>query len=252
VSISSRQRIVGRCRFADSWTAVAAVVALLACASGCELAAVGQNVEGTRLFSQGNYQGAADRFQQAMQSDPTNPDSFYNLAATLHRRGYVTKNPTELEQAESLYNQCLDRDPNHTDCYRGLAVLLTERGESEKAFSLLQGWADRSPSLADPKIELARLHDEFGDRGRSIELLTEALELSPENPRALVALGRHREQAGDPEQALACYNRSLKRNPNQPQVQHRVAALHRVAAPAAIVTPPDGTRIVTTPGVMLR
>jgi tetratricopeptide (TPR) repeat protein len=226
---------------------------LLLGATGCNLASQGQNVDGVRLFNQGNYQAASDRFRQAMESDPTNPDSYYNLAATYHRQGILRNDKTDLDQAESFYDQCLARDPDHVDCYRGLAVLLVERGESDEAFKVLERWEARSPSSAEPKIELARLRQEFGDQEQAKKYLTEALEFDPHNHRALTALGQIREQEGDHQQALAVYSRSLQANRFQPQVATRVAALQRsVGTTAAIVTPPGGTRVVATPGPATR
>src|SRR5262245_40714593 len=56
----------------------AAVIAavLLVAAGGCgSWMSSGQNSEGVRLFSQGSYDAAAQRFSQAMQTEPNNPDS---------------------------------------------------------------------------------------------------------------------------------------------------------------------------------
>jgi len=109
------------------------------------------------MYQQGYYQGALQQFQQAMATDPNNPDGFYNLAATYHRLGKLNNRRQDLDQAEGLYNQCLDRDPNHRDCYRGLAVLLLDEQRSDEAKRLLQGWATRNPMSAAPKVELARI-----------------------------------------------------------------------------------------------
>ena len=221
--------------------------AMLCITSGCQWASVGQNVDGTRHYNAGNFSAAADRFRQAMQSDPQNPDSYYNLGMTYHRQGMLRNNSEDLDQAERFYDQCLERDLNHRDCHRALAVLLVERGDAEGAQALLEGWVERSPSSADAKVELARLKSEFGDREAAIEYLTDALEYDPHHQCALTALGTMREQMGDHKQALACYQRSLRANRFQPQVQNRVASLQRRLAPNSIITPAGGTRLVEGP-----
>ncbi len=33
------------------------------------------------MYEQAYYQGALERFQQAIQTDPSNPDAYYNLGA---------------------------------------------------------------------------------------------------------------------------------------------------------------------------
>ncbi len=222
-------------------------------AGGCtHLMAQGQNAEGVRLLQQGYGQGAIVRFQKAIETEPTNPDSFYNLAAAYHQQGRAKDDAIELQQAEQFYNQCLDRDPNHRDCHRGLAVLLVEDGRSEEAFRLVEGWTERNPTNPDAKIELARLWDEFGDQKSAKDHLQQALAIDPYNVRAARALGRIYEASGDHEQALAVYGRSLDGNGLQPQVAARIASIKAAFNPVPLVTPPGGTRTVVTPGATLR
>ena len=149
-------------------------------------------------------------FKQATYSNPKDADGYYNIAATYHRMGRQEHCESDLKQAEKFYNDCLDRNPNHTECYRGLAVLLAERGDKDAAFRLVQGWADREPKSADAKVELARLYDEFGNRQAAQDCLYEAIEAQPDNARALTALAKMRDDAGDKAQALANYQRSLE------------------------------------------
>jgi Flp pilus assembly protein TadD len=214
------------------WVSLPLVACCIA-ATGCSnIASQAANVEGVRLYQQGNYQQASDRFQQAIAQDPTSPDGYYNLAASLHKAGALYSRPNDLRQAENLYNQCLERDPTHAECYRGLAVLLNETGRQPEAFTLLNNWASASPKSADPKVELARLLEEVGQTDQAKAQLVEALTVDPHNARALTALGRLRDQSGDHAQALANYQRSLSLNRFQPEVAARVAQLQgAVGAP---------------------
>lgn len=217
--------------------------------TGCgEFAAQGRNSEGVRLFQQARYPEAMQQFQQATYDDPGDADAYYNMAATYHRTGKLERRQADLEQAERYYNQCLDRHPNHAECYRGLAVLLAEQGRKDDAFRLVEGWVMRQPCSADAKIELARLNDEFGNRQVAKDQLVEALAIEPENARALAALGKIREDAGDRAQALANYQRSYLRDNRQPEIAARIAALQVAAAPSmtAPTSPPavdQGTRM---------
>jgi tetratricopeptide (TPR) repeat protein len=231
------------------------LAALLLGLAGCGgFNASGRNAEGVRLFQQAQYQDAIKQFQEAIYADPNNADGYYNLAAAYHRIGRLEHRQADIDQAESNYNLCLDRNPNHTDCYRGLAVLLVEQGRNDEAFRLLDGWVQRQPGVADAKIELARLYDEFGNRQAAKEHLIEALTIAPDNPRALTALGKLREDAGDKVQALANYQRSLQYDNRQPQVASRLSALQggvpgtATNAATASVAPPvvePGTRMAT-------
>lgn len=217
---------------------VALAAPLAALLAGCNVVSQAQNTEGVKMYLSGYYDGALQRFQQAIATDPNDPEGYYNLAATYHKLGVLQQNPAYLDQAESLYNQCLDRSPNNDDCYRALAVLLVERGRSDQAFRLLQGWAQRSPQLADPHIELARLYHEGGEREQAKQQLLSALEADPWNSRALAALGRIREELGDPQQALRDYERALYQDRFQPELAARVASLRNALYPATMPAAP--------------
>ncbi len=236
------------------WGMVLAGLSLLTAAGCGGIAAQSQNAEGVRLFDQGRYQDAMRQFEQAVVSDPNNADGYYNLATICHRLGVLNNDPSQLAQAEHYYNQCLDRDENHRECYRGLAVLLVEQQQSEEAFRLLQLWADRNPTSAEPNIELARLFEEFGDLKAARERLTKAITVDPRNARALAALGRVREQAGEHALALNNYQQSLWHNQFQPGVAARIAALQPALGPPGptLSAPPDETWVASRNTIPLR
>lgn len=213
-------------RLVNCWV----LLALIAIASsGCRWTSMGQNTLGVRLYQQGRYTEALQQFQTAQKSDPSNPDTFYNLGATYHKLGVAQKDNQLIGQAESLYNQCLDLQPNHVDCHRGLAVLLAESGRPDRAMALLKNWATNNPQMADPRIELSRLNQEFGQGKLAEQYLDEALALNPNDYRAWSARGQMREASGnldDQRQALQNYQQSLAINSLQPELYQRVAALN--------------------------
>lgn len=209
------------------WLGILAITSL-ACLSfpGCRWTSLGQNTSGVQLFQQGRYPEALQQFEAAKQSDPTNPDSYYNLASTYHKMATVNKDSKLFEQAEALYNQCLDIAPNHTDCNRGLAVLLVESNRPDSAFELMKRWAQKSPNLSEPRIELSRLYQEFGQNKVAEQYLDEALAMDPNNAKAWSAKGRMRETSNDLQQAVDNYQRSLAINSLQPELYQRVAAIN--------------------------
>ena len=240
-------------RIANQKSAKFAAAFMLLTSLGCGMMSSGQNSEGVRLFQQGNYDAAAQRFRQAMQTEPNNPDSYYNLAAYYHRQGKLQSRGVDLSQAESYYRQCLDRNPNHIEARRGLAVLLVEQGRSEDAFKMMEEWETQNPGLAAPKVELARMFEEFGDKDAAKQHLTSALAIAPDDPRALAALGKLREESGDMNQALANYQRSLAVNRFQPELAQRVNTLQASGVtPAANYIPAGGTRVVAGPNGTIR
>lgn len=217
--------------------------ALLCCCtlSGCHFGARSQNGNGVAMFQQGRYAEALQYFEQAKQTDAANPDTYYNLASTYHKLGVAAKDPKMLDNAESIYNQCLDLSPNHVDCHRGLAVLLVDKGQADKGFTLLKNWAARNPTMADPRIELARLNQEFNQNKIAEQYLNEALALDPNNYRAWAFKGNMRESAGDLMQAVQNYNQSLALNAAQPELYQRIGALNVRLSQAPPPTSPATT-----------
>jgi len=246
-NVNAGPAIAGR-RDLKRATAMALCVAVLAILPGCRMAADGQNQQGVRLFQQGQYQPAMQKFEQALATDPRNADAYYNLAASMHNMGSAKNDKDMLNQAELLYNQCLDIDENHVDCHRGLAVLLKETGRSDRSFALLKNWVNAQPNLADARIELARAYEESGDLQAAMLHLNHAVGLDQTNHRAWAALGHIREETGDLDQALTNYQRALDLNHFQSGVAERVATLSRNAQGNLNgATPPGGTRTVTNP-----
>ncbi len=208
----------------------ALLVIAISSLAGCQWASNGQNAQGTQLYEQGQYTAAMQQFQKAIASNPTDPDGYYNLAATTHRLGNQRQDAALLEQAEALYNQCLDHNENHIECHRGLAVLLVDTGRPDKAFALMKNWASQNPQLADARIELARLYEEYGDPATAKRYLEDAVQQDPNSARAWLALGKLRESSGELTQALANYQRSYSLNNMQPMVVERMAFLNRQLA----------------------
>ncbi len=204
--------------------AVFAVIGLSV--SGCQLGSRNRNGQGVALYQQGRYAEALQYFEQAKQTDAANPDTYYNLASTYHKLGAAAKDSKMMDNAEAMYNQCLDLSPNHVDCHRGLAVLLVDMGKADKGFTLLKNWAIANPSLSEPRIELARMHQEFNQTKAAEKYLDEALAMDPNNHRAWAYKGSLRESSGDLMQAVQNYQQSLALNATQPELYQRIGALN--------------------------
>lgn len=216
--------------------------------SGCgNFSAAGKNAEGVRMFQQARYDEALRLFQQARFDDPSNADAHYNIAATLHEMAMRSQRLEDVHQAEQAYRMCLDRNPNHREAYRGLAVLLARQGRTNEAFALLQRWVEQQPTSADARIELARLCDESGHKPLAENLVLQALSVEPNNARALTALGKLREEAGRHAEALAAYQKSYATDDRQSELPTRIAALQTVLPSPAWSSGP-GWQPTTAPG----
>lgn len=215
--------------------------AVLLC--GCQTSTT-FNGRGVKDFQQGNYQNAAEEFQQAIAANPEDPDGYYNLAATLHDWGRRTGDDKLLEQSENLYHRCLDLDGEHVDCYRALAVLLVDTDRKDNAMTLLERWGQRSPNSSEPFVELARLQQELGNDESAVQYLARALDVDSTNPRAWAALGQLREGEGRLAQALTNYQHAYALNRGHPGVPERIASLQqRIAMAPASAEGGNGPRL---------
>jgi Tfp pilus assembly protein PilF len=205
-----------------------------------------KNTEGLRYLGQARYNDAKIAFETALKADPNNPDTYYNLASTYHQSakvslqiGQVADAQLQYDQAVRNYQLCLEKAPNHTEAYRGLAVLYIETQNADAAFNLLINWYNTNVTSAEPKIELARLYQEFAQISQiqnrpeiakecldsATKMLQSALAIDPDNYRVFRALGYLKEQSGDIQGAIADYQRSFQVNPQQKDIENRIAAL---------------------------
>ena len=204
--------------------------------SGCGVASTGQNIQGKRMFEQGQYAQAINAFQGAVQNNPRSADGWYNLGATYYYLGRAQKNSEWLQTADNYFRQALAVDPGHSDSWRSLAAMMVESNRTQEAFQLIQSWRANAPGSAEPVIELARMNSESGNLPAAKQLLVDALNIDPKNARALTALGVLREQSGETQLALENYIRSYQANNMQPEVAQRIAALQGTVQ-SAPVTP---------------
>lgn len=202
-----------------------ALFAIHSSQTGCNLGQQYNNVSGRQAYDLAQYPTAINEFQKALIKNPNNPDTLYNLGASLYAQGKQAKNTQFLGQAEQLYRQSIAVNDQHVDAHRGLAALLIETGREKYAFDLINQWKDRYPGSTEPIIELARLYQEYGDNRRAIDLLADALRIDSNSVRALKAMGHVREVQGQTHLALDNYLRVLQINNQEAAVAQRVASL---------------------------
>jgi tetratricopeptide (TPR) repeat protein len=178
------------------------------------------NQDGVVHLHHQNYDAARQSFQQALELDPQNQVTLYNVAAAAHRGGdYAT--------AERCYRDCLELVPGSRTCRHGLALLMLQQDRPADAAHMVDAWLADHPELADAHAEKGWLLREQGDLPAAQERLHQALEIDSGNARALAELGIIYETYHYPERAYLLYERSLKRDPHQQEVVARFAKLRR-------------------------
>lgn len=128
-------------------------------------------------------------------------------AVACHQRG-------ELVQAEQLYAQVLQSDPNQFDALHMLGVIRLGQGRHDEALKLIGAALKAHPESARAQANYGRALSEIGRYEEALGSFDRALALRPDYPEALharanalSALGRHAE-------AFASFDRALALRPD--------------------------------------
>jgi tetratricopeptide (TPR) repeat protein len=198
------------------------IAGLALCVTGCE-STVQERVrdyhnDGLRRREQGDYAGARQSFQAALELKGDDAGLLYDVAECSDRLG-------DVPGAERFYLACLRRDPNHPACRHALCSLLVRSNRRDEAVHMVEDWLTREPKLAEPYAEDGWLWHQAGDLPRAQARLEQALGMEPHNVRALDELARVYEEMYRFDRALVLYERSLRQDPQQPDVARRVGEL---------------------------
>lgn len=187
-----------------------------------------RNSEGLRYYNGGKYEDALASFQTAARLNPDDPEIYYNIASTYQRQAIDENKPALLTQAENYYRECLDRSPSPATtvcCYRGLATVLNQRGQSTEAMDLLRAWEERDPTSVEPKLEIAYLLEAQGASRDAIAALEKVAAYAPNDYRAFYKLGLLHEKLGEDDAALEQLRVASRLNPNDTQITQQIALI---------------------------
>ena len=189
---------------------------LLLCTGCYSMNGYMMNASGKSFYERGNYAMAAQEFQQAIQSNPKNPDYLSNLAKARTKMG-------DYHGAEQLYQQAIVQNPSHQPAYHGYAELMLAQNRPQDALRMMNTWAATQPYIAESHVELAWLQRELGQHDQAAQSLETALQVNPEHSIALAHLGQYHQERGDSGTAVSYYQQSLRADWNQPHVHSRLA-----------------------------
>lgn len=137
-------------------------------------------LRGFDAFNRGDLAMAQIEYGRAQKSDPRNTDALHGLAAIAVRQG-------RLDQAESLYRQITEADPQDTVA---LSALINSRGQIDPnaAESRLKSLSAAQPELAAPHFSLGNLYARHGRWSEAQQAYFRAYSAEPDNPDILYNL----------------------------------------------------------------
>ena len=145
-----------------------------------------------------------------------------SLALRYHQEGH-------LAQAEQLYRQILQADPNHADAHHLLGVLAYQANRFDLAISLIQRAIELSPTAVPYHSNLGLALEGFGRRDSAIASYRHGLRLNPGDAAAIDNLGAALMRQGRFQEVVDECRRFLKVRPDTPQaLQHLAHALSSI------------------------
>ena len=164
----------------------------------------------------GDLRAAIEGYRKALQLDPSNAKTYYNLALAQSKLGDSRSAMASLEKsvsldgsfaparnqlgltymaerrtrdAESQFQAALSSDPQCAECQNNLGVLSAQLGDSRRAESLFREALENRPGYVEARVNLAVMlagREEFAEARKQLE---QAIAADPNHVKALTALG---------------------------------------------------------------
>ena len=137
---------------------------------------------GVAFFQRGYLDQAAESFQQAIATKPTDSEAYYNLGTLYLRRGDYKQARQNLEQAVALR-------PNHPEAWNNLGMLSAQEGDSEQAIRDFEQSLSLKPDYPVPLVNLGNLYRRRHSFAEAEKMLDRALQLEPNDPEVNYSAG---------------------------------------------------------------
>jgi tetratricopeptide (TPR) repeat protein len=138
------------------------------------------------------------------------------LAVQHHQQG-------GLHQAEELYRQILQVDPDHADAWHLLGLIAHQTGRTAEAVVMIRRALQLQPSFADAHYNLGLVLLAQGRLEEAAASCRQALQLRPDYAEAHANLGNILKQVGRLDEALDSYQRALWVRPGYAEVHNNRA-----------------------------
>ena len=137
---------------------------------------------------------------------PSIPESLAQAVA-FHQAG-------QLQQAERVYRQVLQADPQNADAWHLLGVIAAQINQHETAVQYIRHAIELNSNSTAFHANLGAAHQKLKQFDQAVACFRRALELNPNNADAHNNLGVAFQSRGDLATAEACFRRALSHNAN--------------------------------------
>jgi Flp pilus assembly protein TadD len=162
---------------------------------------------GTTLQELGRLDEAEASYMQAIALKPDFADAHYNLGITLNELD-------RLNEAEASYTQALVFKPNYVEAYSNLGNTLKELGRLGEAEASYTHAIALKPDYAEAHCNLGNTLKELGRLGEAEASYTHAIALKPDYAEAHYNLGITLQELGRLDEAEASYTHAIALKPD--------------------------------------
>ncbi len=146
--------------------------------------------EAVRLYANGEFAPACDRFHQAADRDPTSTALRQDVARCFEAWAWQTLRDGRPQEATLLFRFGLRAIPDDPGLLRGLGVASIHEGRAGEAVEPLERVARRPDADAEVRLLLARLYHQRDEPESAVRHLRAMLQRAPEHPAARELLDR--------------------------------------------------------------
>ena len=109
------------------------------------------------------------RLEQFLQQDPADATANYLFAMALQKRSDNAQNPYAQEQSRKLLEKAISINPNYSEAYLQLGILLASRGDFSQAIDTYLKGIAADPNQSDIYYRLAVAYDRTGQSAKAKE-----------------------------------------------------------------------------------
>ncbi|MEI8254840.1 MAG: tetratricopeptide repeat protein [Deltaproteobacteria bacterium] len=139
--------------------------------------------QGDLDLADGNIEGAAESFRQALARDENHATARTNMGVALARLG-------RRDAARSAFEEATRRAPHQGEAWNGLGAMRLAAGDADGAIGPLEQASALLPGDPNPSLNLGRAFERLQRFDDAVRAFREALRRAPDNATAAEHLGR--------------------------------------------------------------
>ena len=177
---------------------------------------IANNNLGNLLMRQGDFKGAIEHFESALDSEPTYKETYNNIAIAL-------MNSRQFDDAERYARMAVELDPDYRLGLNTLGNALLRSGRPERAIEHFRKAVQVDPDYPEAHENLGTALGRLGFLEAAQTHLQIAIDLRPDLASAHSNLGIVLAMAGLHDQAMASFQVALQLDPENPVILQNIA-----------------------------